>query len=637
MRSAGRFVNSLYAVIALITWSCDVLAQEAGEQPSSLGEPLLVEVHGERVANLIPSETFPSIATALRYEPLVDLQVRNLGEAQGDVVIRGGTFETSGVQLGAMSLFDPQTGHYLLELPLEPEMLAGPNVITGAKQALGGFQATSGSVHFDFSAIEDDRLMIGAGGGDHETNLQQAYGSLADIISGSLGRLGADFGVGRSESDGSRDDGDSSFERISTRFQLKDSVSQTDVFLGRHRKDFSWPYLYALKPLHELVGSSGIESEDISSTLFLVNHKRDFRDSGYFEAGAFMRKSEDDYEFDRFQPGLFNDFRHTTRMLGAAAQGAWKEDRFELSYKSELSADDLDSTALTFGPYQSRRIWKVAALPGYGFALIPDRMLWIRAGAGYVDGNRVGGRISPIAGLEVVDQTVDGGQASLYAEISQTAQDPGYTALGSNPASGLFRGNPNLGRSLSTNYEIGLRRQTQTYSVDTALFYRYDDELVDWTYQNSEDPVLARTAENVDLRTFGVETVGRIRLGASKATLGYTYISKDDRYESALVDASFYALNYPKHRITTTLELALSDRLDFRLDNEIRVQEPNLLRTSDGTRYYLGAAALTWSLPWERRLEISLVVDNFTNDNFEEIPGVPGAGRSIGLVARGFW
>ena len=54
-----------------------------------------------------------------------------MAEAQGDISIQGGTFENTGVQVGSATLLDPQTEHYSTELPIAPEMLGEPRVLTG--------------------------------------------------------------------------------------------------------------------------------------------------------------------------------------------------------------------------------------------------------------------------------------------------------------------------------------------------------------------------------------------------------------------------------------------------------------------------------------------------------------------------
>ena len=67
----------------------------------------------------------------LRFEPRVDIHARNLAEGQADITIRGGIFENTAFQLGAVTVIDPQTGHYFAELPVAPAMLTAPDVRTG--------------------------------------------------------------------------------------------------------------------------------------------------------------------------------------------------------------------------------------------------------------------------------------------------------------------------------------------------------------------------------------------------------------------------------------------------------------------------------------------------------------------------
>ncbi|MCX6933568.1 MAG: hypothetical protein NTZ29_12960, partial [Verrucomicrobia bacterium] len=59
-----------------------------------------LQVVSARVANQVPAGTFSMPVSGLRYEPRVDFHARNLGEAQADLTIRGGTFETVGIRIG---------------------------------------------------------------------------------------------------------------------------------------------------------------------------------------------------------------------------------------------------------------------------------------------------------------------------------------------------------------------------------------------------------------------------------------------------------------------------------------------------------------------------------------------------------
>src|ERR1700685_3042554 len=112
-----------------------------------------ITVYSPSVANQAPAGTFAMPVSALRYEPLVDIEPRNMAEAQSDVTIRGDTFENTGVEIGALSIFDPQTGHYLMELPIAPSMLGAPDILTGAAHAIDTMNSTGGAVSYDWRPI----------------------------------------------------------------------------------------------------------------------------------------------------------------------------------------------------------------------------------------------------------------------------------------------------------------------------------------------------------------------------------------------------------------------------------------------------------------------------------------------------
>ena len=98
-------------------------ATESTDSPLPTYTLPTLTVPGQEIANLRPASTYQSIVSNLDFDPRIDFQSRNMAEAQGDINIRGGTFEGTGIQVGAATLIDPQTGHYSTELPIAPEML----------------------------------------------------------------------------------------------------------------------------------------------------------------------------------------------------------------------------------------------------------------------------------------------------------------------------------------------------------------------------------------------------------------------------------------------------------------------------------------------------------------------------------
>ncbi|MDI1321029.1 MAG: TonB-dependent receptor, partial [bacterium] len=300
-----------------------------------------------------------------------------------------------------------------------------------------------------------------------------------------------------------------------------------------------------------------------------------------------------------------------------------------VAYNAQAMHDSLASTSLTFGPYHTRSFLKLGVVPETSLDTSAGQLL-LRAGATYDDTNRDASAVSPLvsAALTRPDGTC------LYAEYAETTQVPTYTALKSNPAAGLFRGNPKLGRATSRNLETGAAFQAAGWSVETALFYRWDDHLTDWTFAKG---ITARTANRVDTGTLGFEVVTTRRTPRCDLILGYTYLDKTADYGLATVDASFYALNFARHRFTAAVVLRLGAGFEARLDHEYRVQEKNFLRTIGGNEAFVSAVGLYYLPPAVRGLEFSLLVDNLWDSTFQEIPAVPAARRQFAVGAAYRW
>lgn len=571
------------------------------------------------VANQEPSGTMPMPVSGLRFEPRVDVQARNLAEAQADVAIRGGIFENSGFKLGAVSLFDPQTGHYFAEIPVAPVMLETPAVFTGSRNALAGFNAGVGTVSYGWRPIET-RGELTAAGGEFGYNRQSFYeGAVLPQEVGGL-RVAADVEWARSESDGTIPYGDHDFDRIGGRVQMRSAHTQTDFFGGYQAKFFGWPNLYTPFGFNE--------TENLQTVLVAANHRWWNAEGSQFQIGAYYRRNKDDYEFNRAVPGASNPFLHRTYVRGAALDGRQQLTGWALGYSAQYMSDDIESTSLTFGPYNSRSYVKLAVAPEKTWS-VSDGAVLARAGLAYDDSNRDDSAVSPIAAIE---WTRTSGQ-KLYFEYSETTQLPTYTALKSSATAGLFRGNPNLGRETSRNLELGWAGRVNGWKLEAAVFYRWDDDLVDWTYRNG---VVARTANAVDIGTTGFEAIASQRTKRYDLVLGYTYLHKDADYGAATVDASFYALNFPEHRLTAALTWRFGGGWEIRSDNEYRVQQENALRTAGGDDALLSSLGLYYLPPQLRGWEFSVLVDNLWDSDFQEVPSVPASRRQItgGLAWR---
>jgi vitamin B12 transporter len=616
---------------SLLVFAAAASALTAFAQTTIVDLPELT-VYSPRVALQTPVATFAMPVSALRFEPLVDVQARNLAEAQADVVIRGGIFESTGFRVGALPLYDPQTGHYFAEIPISPSLLGAPEILTGATNALRGWNANAGTVAYELRRVRTAGL-LSASAGDFDTRRGEIYqGYISDIkIFGQ--RLAVDASAAHSRSDGSLRFSEHRFTRYNARLQLASDTSQTDLLYGYQSKFLGWPNLYT--PFANV-----FETENIQTNLVALNHRTDLGGGDYVAFGGYYRRNKDHYVFNRADAGAFNPAFatgpafHRTWVYGAGYDARFTEGEIHWNLTGFFVDDELKSSSLLFGRYREREHFKVALAPERTWKLEDGRTITVKAGAAFDDTNRNGSATSPVAEITWGGVAPSAGVQDIYVSYAKSTQTPTYFALNSRASAGLFRGNPDLGRELAHNFEIGSRGTWDAWSVTTAVFFRRDEKLVDWIYSTSLPN--ARAASAVDIDTLGFEAVARYSGRRGDLVFGYAALHKDSDYGLSAVDASFYALNFPKHRFTAAATVRLGRGWELRFDNEARVQEENTLR-KQGDSAFLSSAGVYFTPPSMPRVRFSAEVENLWDDDFQEVPAVPGARRQYAVGVTCVW
>ncbi len=584
-----------------------------------------ITVEASATANKLPVGTFDSPVSNLEYDPRVDLQSRNMAEAQADVTIRGGIFENTGFRVGSATLLDPQTGHYVAELPIAPQMLTGPFILTGADNALNGMNSSVGSISFGFKPIKTGGN-VSVGTGTNDFNLQSIYAGIStDVDNAKNWQLGFEGEYSHSQSDGSIENGDHDFNRASARIQLISSDSQTDVLYGSQEKFFGWPNMYTPFGVNE--------TEELETRLLMLNHQQNYADNSHFEVSAYYRKHNDHYVFSRENPSAFEAF-HETKVKSIAVSGSHAQNTsFAVNYSAQYIEDEIESTTLE-NNFTSRTYYKLSVLPEYKIDLKQNQLLTLRLGAAFDDTNRDDSELSLIGDISLNTQNSDGSEQTVYLSYAQASQVAGYTAIGGSDQGGLFRSNYNLERETTKNLELGYLIQEQTWQLNSAVFYREDNNLTDWTF--SFDSSSARFANPVDIDATGVEFFATKYFDTTELIASYTYLNKSENYGDADIDASFYALNFPDHRVTLGAIWTPNDLIEMRIDNEWRKQHENALRSSKDTALFT-QVSLKITPTVINNLFITLAADNVWDESFEEIPGTPGRGEQYTLSATYSW
>lgn len=608
MTQTGHFIlPALLAGMASFT--------SAANQNTASDKIERIAVEASATAHQQPVGTFDSPVSNLEYDPRVDLQSRNMAEAQADVTIRGGIFENTGFRVGSATLLDPQTGHYVAELPIAPQMLRGPDVLTGADNALYGMNSSVGTVSFAWKPVRSGgSLSLGAG--NNGFNLQSLHAGISLPVNNQPDwQLGLEGEVSHSQSDGSIEFGDHDFKRASGRIQLLTQNSQTDLFLGVQEKFFGWPNMYTPFNVNE--------TEDLQTHLLMLNHQTNYAQDSHYQVSAYYRKHKDHYVYSRENPTAFESF-HTTEVSSVAVSGRHAlPSNFALNYAGQIIADSIESTSLE-NNFTSRNYLKLSVLPEYQMALNNREQVTVRLGAAFDDSNRDASDVSLLGDIRWRTQASDGSAHTWYVSYAEASQVAGYTAIGGSDSGGLFRSNYDLSRENTQNLELGLTLEQASWYLNSAIFYRKDNNLTDWTY--SFDATSARSANPVDIDTLGLEFLANKSFENTEVIASYSYLHKNESYTADDVDASFYALNYPDHRVTLGLIWRPMQQFEFKIDNEWRQQQENALRASDDEAFFTHLS-LTYRPAQIQGLYFTLAGDNLWDESFEEVPGTPGRGE----------
>lgn len=618
-------------VLLALFLSTSSFANSESEVSTSInpqGSLPVLTIQGRGTANVRPATTFESVTSNLDFDPRLDFQARNMAEAQGDVNIRGGIFEATGFRVGGATIFDPQTGHYATELPIAPEMLGESRVYTGVENALRGFNSTAGTLTYGWSKIlEGGSATLGAG--DHNLNFQRVRNAwVYPLDETAEWTLGYEAGLSRSESDGTVNFSDHDFDRSTGRVQLLGPSSQTDLFAGYQSKFFGQ---YGMYTGDQYTAFNPYETENIKTRLFILNHEQAYQEWSAWEATAYYRRNSDHYVFNRFAPN--RNFVHETEVASFSISGLHEfNEEVAFHYNFQVTADEIESSTLEQGNFTSRTFYKLSLLPEYRRDLNNRQSIVFKAGASFDDTNRNGSEFSPIAEVSFLTDEGGGDSISLYLSFAKTTQVVGYGAIGGSETSGLFRSNHDLLRETSRNVEIGYALDRLQWSLDSAVFYRWDDDLVDWSYTGAG----ARAAENMDVETFGLEIIAARYWNRVEAIVSYSYLKKDEEYRNPGVIGSFYALNFPEHRATMGLIYTPSELFEVRIDNEWRDHRESSLRTGP-THAVFSHVGLSCYPTRSDELEVFFAFDKPWDDDFQEIPGTPGRSDQFSLGVSCRW
>ena len=618
-----------------------------------------------------------NINELLDYLGSVDLRQRGPLDVQGDLGVRGGTFDQTLVLVNGVRMNNPQTGHHNMNLPVPLQMIDRIEVIQGGATNAHGIGAMTGVVNI---VLKSAPMKFNAGyaltTGEHGLLNSSFY------LGKKIGKWGVQLGQQSQKTAGyiPNTDFESSklFVNLEREFKLGKEKGHISIFYAENQKAFGAQNYYSTTfpdqfeatttrifglKLDESIGLN----TDFRFNMNLVTGTdrfelyRETAGLGGFDAsnvaydklssGRYYRSADGDtaaswYSGPNFHQTLvFNQNIVATHRWSVAHQSSLGYNlRYDEIYSNVLGGDFGD-VYLVPG-WDGYTMDKGASTTDFSFFVehkYTRERFQITAGAmlNYHEGPIGDSSYFFAPSLDALYRLTK--DASLYATANRSMRYPTYTDLYYNR--GGAQGSITLKPESAWNYELGYKQKSGQVYTSAALFHRRSKDLIDWV-SYAGDPI-AYASNITSLALTGIEGGVQYNAPKRKALLrNATVQAAFMRGVTPEVDfSSLYALDYLQAKINAraTQRLGLGFFLNYSITLQDRVgtymsvggEEVNYdpFALVDLKLYYAPAAGIfKRQFPFQAFVNINNALDAAYYDRGNVIQ--PGRWVSVGLEFR---
>jgi len=589
----------LFYSLLLVVCACQLAVAQKQTTPPPLRqtvvvtgnwEPIPLEESDRSVNSYSLKDSFllfGSLADGLDLDSSVQVQSRAPGGIQGDISVRGGTFEQTLVLLDGIRISDAQSAHYDLDIPVPLDAVDRIEVLRGSGSTLYGSDAVAGVANIVTrppAEANNLEMRLRAGYGSFGTNEESGFLSFPE------GPFSQRFSFERELSDGFIDDREYRNLALASQSWVRTKVGLTRVFLSLLDRPFGADQFYG-----------NFNSWERTKT-WLATLTQDLGKHTLFSLG--YRRHTDLYELLRDDP-LYYTNRHEDETWDIALRRQNTiHHTVNIFYGGEDVADHVNSNNLGTHSRQEPAV--------YGDI---DIRAWRRFSLNLGEREEFYGHGQNIAVPGFSAGYWLSSKVKLHGSVNRAFRLPNFTDLYYHDPANV--GNANLKPETAMNYEAGLDWHPADHWRGTfTAFTRRETNDIDYIRANSSAIWQAMNFDRIHFtgweaslfwslpqsQTLSVEYTG---LHGAQAVL--------DGYQSK------YAFNYPTQQGVVAWQGTSSRgwiaRLRLGVTNQI-----------DRNAYVLLDAYGAWT---RSPVHPYLRLTNLTNADYEPVYGVVMPGRAI--------
>ena len=544
-----------------------------------------------------------NINELLDYLGSVDMRQRGPLDVQGDLGVRGGTFDQTLVLVNGVRMNNPQTGHHNMNLPVPLQMIERIEVIQGGATNAHGIGAMTGVVNIVLKSAPH-KFNAGYALTTGENGLLNS----SFYLGKKMGKWGVQLGQQSQKTAGyiSNTDFESSklFVNLEREFKLGKEKGHISIFYAENQKAFGAQNYYSTTFPDQFEATStrvfGLKLDesiglntDMKFNMNLVTGTdrfelyRETAGLGGFDAsnvaydklsnGRYYRAADGDtaaswYSGPNFHQTLvFNQNIVATHRWNVVHQTSLGYNLRYDEIHSNVLGGDFGDVYLVPG-WEGYTMDKGASTADFSFFAehkYSRERFQVSAGAmlNYREGPIGDSSYFFSPSLDVLYRLTK--DASLYATANRSMRYPTYTDLYYDR--GDAQGSLYLSPESAWNYELGYKQKSGQVYTSAALFHRRSKDLIDWV-SYAGDPI-AYASNITSLALTGIEGGMQYNAPKRKALLrNATIQAAFMRGVTPEVDfSSLYALDYLQAKINARATQRLG--LGFFLNYSITLQD----------------------------------------------------------------
>ncbi len=555
-------------------------------------------------------QELPGVTVADKLHNVNGLDLRSRGPhgVQTDIGLRGSSFDQVLVLINGIKLNDAQTGHHVMNLPIDLESIDRIEIHFGSAARVFGQNAFAGAINIITKISEDDFIKVKASAGDY--NLRNA-GLTANIATKNFKQsISGEF----NSSDG---------YKFNTDYEIINGLYQSELNLNGHKLNTMLGYTSRKFGANGFYASEDYKDqyEEVTTILSSLSYSPRLRNTeNNILIRGYWRNNLDDYVFLREDPSYFNNI-HTNNQYGLEVNSTFKTKYGILGLGMDAQLVRLESNNLG-----KRERTVVTGFLEHKFQLVSGKVN-ITPGVQVNQFSDFG--ISYLPGVDAAYFVSP--KSKIYASVGQTLRVPSYTDLYySSPANGS---NPDLKPETAFSQEIGYSTKlSPKINLDVAVFNRSSSDLIDRIKDTPESVWIPYNISK--LRTSGVSSNIAYNNPQSsiikQVRLGYTYLDSDIEVNEGIT--SRYALENLRHQLTAGFTLNytkhLSHNVSYRYADRLNLDSYGLL----DSRINL---SIKRNLTWNVFVDVTNILDiDYKETNLVRMPGrwaSAGVSYKIGL------